>query len=222
MRAKTDRIDAALIARATAQVDTLKAAADPRLAELAEWLTAHEQASDLVVQLKTHLEHTTLPDLLKRLRAQLAGLLKHKRALAQDLTRRFQACSDLCQRFDLVRSLPGIGSIVAMSLVIRIPELGAMQHGQAAALLGVAPFCRDLGTAKGQRFITGGRQRPRRMVYLAALAAKRVSPDFKAFADRFTAAGKPAKLVIVAVMRKLIEIANLVLKRATPWATKSA
>ena len=104
----------------------------------------------------------------------------------------------------------------------RVAHTAAGAIVATAALLGVAPFCRDSGTAKGQRFITGGRQRPRRMVYLAALAAKRVSPDFKAFADRLAAAGKPPKLVIVAVMRKLIEAANLILKRKKPWTTKAA
>jgi transposase len=111
---------------------------------------------------------------------------------------------------------------VGASLVIRMPELGSMQRGQAASLLGVAPKARDSGQHKGQRYIGGGRTRPRRMLYLAALAARRHDTTLKTFADRLGAAGKPPKLVIVALMRKLIEAANLVLKRQQPWNTTPA
>jgi transposase len=98
-----------------------------------------------------------------------------------------------------------------------MPELGQMKLGQAAALLGVAPYDRDSGQFKGQRFIGGGRKRPRRLLYLAAVSAKRRDPTFKAFADRLASHGKPAKVVTVAVMRRLIEAANLVLSRGQPW-----
>lgn len=92
----------------------------------------------------------------------------------------------------------------------------------AASLLGVAPFARESGQWKGLRFIAGGRTRPRRMLYIAALAAKRFDPGFKAFAARLLAAGKPPKVVVVAVMRKLIEAANLVLARQQPWLRPAA
>ena len=98
-----------------------------------------------------------------------------------------------------------------------MPELGKLAHGQAASLLGAAPFDFDSGAFKGQRHIWGGRARPRRMLYLAALVAKRHDPAMKAFAERLTAKGKKPKVVVVAVMRKLIEAANLVLARQTPW-----
>ena len=94
---------------------------------------------------------------------------------------------------------------------------GATGYLAALSLIGVAPFDRDSGQHKGQRFISGGRARPRRLLYIAALAAKRCDPSFKAFADRLVANGKPPKLAIVAVMRKLIEAANLVLQRGQPW-----
>lgn len=217
MKAKTDRIDARLIAAATAQVDAVKAAADPRLAELAQRLTAYEQAAGLVVQLRTHLEHISLPDLAALVRAQLASLKAHKQTLARDLRTRIRQQPDLARRFDLLMSLPGVGPITAISLIVRMPELGAMERGQPAALVGVAPFARDSGRSAGQRFITGGRTRPRRMLYLAALAAKRCDKDFADFVRRLTTAGKPTKIAIVAVMRKLVEAANLVLKRDKPW-----
>jgi len=217
-RAKNDRLDARLIAAATAQVEAVKAAQDPRLADLAERLTAYEQITDLISSLKASLESVTLKDLAVLLRTQIKTLERTKARLSLDVLRRIKAEADLLARFRLLTSLPGIGPIVAASLVIRMPELGGMKRGQAASLLGVAPFDRDSGQWKGQRFITGGRARPRRMLYLAAVAAKRFDPGFKAFAERLTTAGKPKKLVTVAVMRKLIEAAHLVLARGNPWS----
>ena len=216
-RAKNDRLDARLIAIATARLDTLQGVADPRLAELAQRLTAYEQASDRVSMFKSQLEHVDLADLQARLKEHLAVLIAHKQALADDLEQRLLAHADLAERLRLLRSLPGFGPVVALGCVIRMPELGSMRPGQPAALLGVAPFDNDSGPRKGQRCIAGGRARPRRLVYLAALAAKRHDPGFKAFAERLHKAGKPPKLIIVAIMRKLIEAANLVLARKTPW-----
>jgi transposase len=216
-RAKNDRLDARLIALATARLDTLKAFADPGLAELQQRLTAYEQASDRVSTFKTQLEHVDLADLRTRLLVQLETLIAYKKALADDLEQRLKAHPDLSQRLELLRSLPGFGPIVAMGCVIRMPELGSMRPGQPAALLGVAPFDNDSGPRRGKRCIAGGRTRPRGLVYMAALAAKRHDPAFKAFAQRLSQAGKPPKLIIVAIMRKLIEAANLVLARNAPW-----
>ena len=106
---------------------------------------------------------------------------------------------------------------MAAVLVIRMPELGSLKHGQTASLIGVAPFDRDSGLYRGQRRIAGGRARPRRFLYLAAIAASRHDPALRAFAQRLKAIGKKPKVAIVAVMRKLIEAANLVLARGTPW-----
>lgn len=217
LRAKNDRLDAALIAAATAQVDAAKAAADPRLRDLADRLTAYEQIGDQLAELKGFLEHVASKDVMVQLKAQVASLARLKARLAAGVLERLRAHPDLAARFELLTSLPGVGPIVAASLVVRMPELGQMKRGQAAALLGVAPFDHDSGQLKGKRFIAGGRRRPRRLVYLAALSAKRWDPDQKAFAKRLAKRGKPAKLIIVAVMRRLIEAANLVLARRTPW-----
>lgn len=216
-KAKNDACDAVLIAAATAQVDTLRAAQDPRLRELAERLTAYEQVADQAATFKTFLEHVTLKDVARQLRAQIRSLEALKAKLAADILVRIKAHDDLAARFDLLNSLPGVGPIVGASLLIRMPELGAMTRGQAASLLGVAPFDRDSGQFKGMRFIAGGRARPRRMLYLAAINAKRFDPSLRAFAERLAARGKPPKVTVVAVMRKLIEAANLVLARGQPW-----
>lgn len=222
LKAKNDRLDAALIAAATAQVDAVKAASDPRLQELADRLTAYEQVSDQLAELKTFLEQVRLPDVAADLRKALAGLAKLKQKLAREVLIRLKAHKDLLARLRLVQSLPGVGPIVGASLVVRMPELGHMRHGQAAALLGVAPFDRDSGQFNGLRFCSGGRTRPRRMVYLAALSAKRCDPTFKAVAEQLVARGKPKKVAIVAVMRRLIEAANLVLARRQPWVKQLA
>lgn len=216
-RAKNDRADARLIAAATAQVDAVRAAQDPRLTELAERLTAYEQIAEQAARLKICLEHVTLKDITQDFRRQIAALTRLKTKLARDLVARIKGHPDLLARFRLLISLPGVGPVVAATLVVRMPELGAMRQGQAAALIGVAPFDRDSGQWKGLRFISGGRSRPRRMLYLAALQAKRCDPALKTFADNLLKRGKPPKLAIVAVMRKLIEAANLVLSRGQPW-----
>lgn len=216
-RAKNDALDARLIAAATARVDTIRAAGDCRLIELAERLTAYEQITDQAAELKTFMEHVTLKDLTTDLRSQIAVLVRLKARLLAGILQRIKAHADLLARYRLLLSLPGVGPVVAATLTVRMPELGAMKRGQAAALIGVAPFDRDSGQHRGQRFIAGGRSRPRRMLYLAALAAKLCDPALKAFAQRLLDNGKPPKIAIVAVMRKLIEAANLVLQRGQPW-----
>lgn len=216
-RAKNDRIDAMLIAAATAQVEAVKAAADPLLGDLCEWMTAYEQTSDELARLKTSLEQVSLPPLRAIYEARIEAAKACKQQLLAEIVRQIQAREDLARRYALLISLPGVGPVVAASLVVRMPELGALSPGQAASLLGVAPFDHDSGRFKGQRHIAGGRTRSRRMVYLAALSASRCDAGLRAFAERLRAAGKKPKVVLVAVMRKLIQAANLVLARGTPW-----
>jgi transposase len=217
LRAKNDKIDAVLIAAATAQVEKVKAAADPRLRDLAERLSAYELVSDQIARFKTGLEHIALKDLSTRLRRALRSLESLKKDLADTVLEGIAQHPDLKERHRLLASLPGVGPIIAASLVVRMPELGQMKRGQAASLLGVAPFDRDSGQFKGKRFIAGGRQRPRRMVYLAALTAKRCDPTFKALAQRLADRAKPPKVIAIAIARRLIEAANLVLARGQPW-----
>jgi transposase len=221
-RAKNDRLDAHLIAAATAQVDTVRAAQDPRLGELAQRLTAYEQITDQAAELKTFLESVSLEDLDDMIRAQIRSLEQLKARLAEEVVRRIKAEPDLLARFQLLLSVPGVGKITAASLVVRMPELGQMDRGQAAALAGVAPYDRDSGQLKGRRAIAGGRVRVRNKLYLAADAARRADPGFRAFAQRLLAAGKPKMVVRVALMRKLVEATNLVLARGQPWVRKPA
>jgi transposase len=221
LRAKNDQLDAKLIAAATAQVEAVKAAQDPRLVELAQRLTVYEQVTDQAADLKTFLESVSLKDLIGQIRRQIASLERLKAKLALDIMRRIKLEADLLARFRLLISLPGVGPVVAATLVVRMPELGAMRRGQAASLAGVAPFDRDSGQWRGMRFIGGGRSRPRRMLYLAARQATRCS-TFGDFAQRLLDRGKPKQLVRIAVMRKLIEAANLILTRGQPWVVRPA
>lgn len=216
-RIKNDQRDAQLIAAATAQADTVRAAQDVRLVDLAQRLTAYEHVTDQIVAMKTFLEGVDLADIAELIGEQIKVLSRLKADLAADILARIKAEPDLAARYQLLLSLPGIGPIVAITLIVRMPELGSMKRGQPASLLGSAPFDRDSGQWNGKRFISGGRGRPRRMMYLAALQARRCSPTFKVFSERLLTRGKPAKVTIVAVMRKLIEAANLVLQRGQPW-----
>lgn len=216
-RAKNDRLDARLIAAATEGLPKVRPAPSQRLMELAEQLTVYEQVSATAAQLKTFLASVRQAHLRDQIEDQIGALSDLKHSLARQLAAEVKADAELGPRFRLLSSLPGVGPVVALSLCIRMPELGRLEHGQAASLIGVAPFDHDSGAHKGMRFIAGGRSRPRRMLYIAALAAKRCNTDLKAFAQRLIERGKAKKVAIVAVMRKLIEAANLVLKRNTPW-----
>lgn len=217
VRAKNDRIDALMIAAITARTTTTPRPPSPVLLELAEWLTAYEQVTDQIARLKTACEHVHLDALKRHYEVLIRHCKDSKTRILGDILARIRICPELCQRYDLLRSLPGVGEVVAAVLVVRMPELGDLSRGQAASLIGVAPFDRDSGSQKGSRRISGGRERPRRFLYIAALTAKRNSQTFASFAARLKDAGKPPKLVNVAVMRKLIEAANIILKRQTPW-----
>lgn len=219
--AKSDKIDARVIAQATQHWEGVVARRDPELRELAEMLTLYEFLADKLAETKTLAEHQRLAEVKALNTETIHHLVQQKQKILARVLQRLRARPDLRSRFELLQSLPGIGPVVAAVLVVRMPELGHLEHGQAASLLGVAPFDRDSGMMAGKRFIKGGRQRPRDFVYLAAIVAKRWNDAFKTFAQRLIANGKPLKVAVIAVMRKLIEAANLVLKRQTPWMTSN-
>jgi len=116
----------------------------------------------------------------------------------------------------LMQSIKGIGAATVAACLAYVPELGSLTKGEAAAIVGLAPHAQDSGKTQGQRRITGGRREVRANLYMAALSALRWDPGMKAFAARLKAAGKPSKVVIAAVMRKLIVILNAVLKTGEP------
>ena len=217
-RAKTDPIDAALIAEAAAAVKTTRPPPDPRLVPLAEHLTFIEQINEDIARLKTRRDRYTDATLKRSLEAAIKRLTTQRKRSIAKLVAMLRRLPDLAHRLDLLLSIPGVGEITAATLVIRMPELGRLTREEAAALLGVAPINADSGEHQGARHIAGGRARLRRAVFLAAFtAAQHWNSLLQATYTRLRAAGKHHTLATVACARKLIILANAIIARNTPW-----
>ena len=126
-----------------------------------------------------------------------------------------------CAKQDLLRSVPGVGPIVSRTLLGELPELGRLNRRRIAALAGVAPFNRDSGTLRGRRIVWGGRAPVRAALYMSALVATRRNPVIRAFYLRLVAAGKPQKVALIACMRKLLTILNVMMRTNTPWRDRN-
>ncbi len=124
----------------------------------------------------------------------------------------------LQNRLEILTSIPGVGEATAIALIADMPELGHLDEKQAASLAGLAPVARQSGTWRGKSFIRGGRAHLRQALYMPALVAMRFNPDLKAKFDVMTKAGKPAKVAITALMRKLLVLANALLRDNRKWA----
>ena len=123
------------------------------------------------------------------------------------------------QAEDLLKTVPGVGDVTARTLIADLPELGTLDRRKIAAPVGVAPFNRDSGRMRGRRTVWGGRAQVRATLYMAALVATKHNPTLKPFYQRLVEAGKPKKLALVAVMRKLLTILNAILRDRKPWQT---
>jgi transposase len=222
-RAKNDDLDAVLIAACTAALDQPKIAPDPRLAELAGYLTFLEQTEEDIARFKTRLEHIDEPRLRRLVTSDIARLKARRAAQVRDIAKHLRDHDDLAKRLDLVLSIPGIGERTALALIIRMPELGQISREEAAALAGLAPFDDDSGLHRGQRHIAGGRGRLRRSLFAAALpAAFRWNKALIALYARLIANGKAHNEALIACARKLLIYANTVVQRGTPWAENPA
>jgi transposase len=222
-RAKNDALDAVLIAACAATLDQLRIAPDPRLAELAQYLTFLEQLEEDIARFKTRLEHIDEPALRRIVDSDIKRLKARKAAQIRDIAKRLRAHGDLAKRLRLVLSIPGIGERTALALIIRMPELGQISREEAAALAGLAPFDDESGKYKGQRHIAGGRGRLRRSLFAAALpAAFRWNKALVALYARLKARAKAHNSALVACARKLLIYANTVVQRGTPWTEKAA
>jgi len=222
-RAKTDRIDAQLIAAFVAEHAVMREAPDPRLAGLSERLTCLEQIEEDMARIKVRLEHVRDPDVLLNWKADLARLKQRRASMMARFLIALRQHDDLATRLKLLLSIDGIGPRTAIALLIRMPELGRLSRGEAAALVGLAPFNNDSGKRSRQRCIAGGRTRLRTSLYAAALpAAFRWNAALVSLYVRLKAAGKPHKLALVACARKLVIFANTVLARGTPWVKGGA
>ena len=223
-RAKNDRIDAGLIAACTQLIDARdKLPPDLRFDALPDHLTFIEQIEDDIARIKTRLEHIRDPRLRRLAEADLVRLAARRDRETARLLAGLCGHADLARRFDLVCSIPGCGERTALSIVVRLPELGQIGREQAAALAGLAPFVHQSGKHVGETHIGGGRSGLRRALYRAALAAAfRWNPALVALCARLRARGKPHACALVACARKLLIYANAVVARGTPWATQAA
>lgn len=216
--AKTDQVDAAMLA-AFAQAIRPQARplkhADTRA--LDDLVSRRRQLITMRVQETLRLGTATSKPMQKSLNKHIAWLDKQIGQIDSDLTKRLRQ-SDLWRvKDDLLQGIPGVGSVTSMTMLAKCPELGTLSRREIAALAGVAPLANDSGKHRGKRFIWGGRAEVRAVLYMAAVAAMRCNPAIKVFAARLRLAGKPAKVVIVACMRKLLTIMNAMLKNNTSW-----
>ena len=216
-RAKSDKLDARLIAQFTAQVERLPPLPEPLTIELAEHLTFIEQLEDQQAAAKTRLETTANPRLRALHSADIRRLEARREAEMMRLAKAVEASSELARRLARVCSIKGIGLRTGLALVIRLPELGDLSREEAAALAGVAPYDDDSGKRSGKRMIRGGRGRLRTSLFMSAFSATRWNPGIKAFYERLRNKGKPHLTALVAAMRKLVILANAVVARNTDW-----
>jgi transposase len=218
LKAKNDPIDARLIALYGRQTENLVRYVQPCAAVKAlRALIERRDDLKLMLQAETNrLEHTSNAHVLKCLKTSIRALSKALDAIETEIARLLQAEEDLACKAQLMRTVPGVGPIVAATLLAHMPELGTVSRGRAAALAGLAPFDDDSGERKGRRHIDAGRSSARRCLYMAALGAVRACPHLRDYAARIRTRGKPFKLAITAVMRKLIVIINAVLASKHP------
>jgi transposase len=218
MMAKNDRLDALAIARFVQLIPQRKAVRSRAIDALAELVTARRQVTDEITRLKNQAGHATQPVLKRLAKARVEHLERDRRVIDKAIAAAIAADPDLAARHGLLRSVPGVGPVYAAALLALMPELGSLTGKQAAALLGVAPFDCDSGGYKGQRRIFGGRRSLRDIAYMAALVAGTHNPVFKAAKNNLLAAGKPPKVALVALMRKMIVTLNAILRKRQPWA----
>lgn len=174
------------------------------------------------VQETLRLGTATSKPLQKSLKKHIAWLDRQVDDVDRDLTKRLRESDVWRAKDDLLRSIPGVGSVTTVTMLAKCPELGTLNRREIAALAGVAPLANDSGKHRGKRFIWGGRAEVRAVLYMASISAMRCNAAIKAFAERLKKAGKPPKVVIVACMRKLLTIMNSMLKNNAPWNPKIA
>jgi transposase len=216
--AKNDRADARVIAEFMAKmVECEPTRRDRSLDGLVEHLTVRRRLRDWISDCDNILEHLRDPALRKAIAARRktfeAALHKHDKAIAALIA----AHPDWCETERRLRTVPGVGPVLAATLIALLPELGRLSRRAIAALVGVAPFDDDSGKRAGARAIAGGRETVRHVLYMAALVAKTHNPVLAAFARRL--AGKKPKVILVACMRKLLVILNAMMRDGADWRT---
>jgi transposase len=219
-RAKTDPIDALVIARFAADVRPEARPLPDEMTQLLADLVARRRQIVEMLQAERQREKRAIVRRLKKSIARLiAALEKELAELDRDIEDAVRSSPAWREKEDLLASVPGVGSVTASTLIAELPELGTLDRKQIAALAGLAPYTRQSGKWKGHSMIGGGRKQVCKALFMAAMVAARHNPVLKAFRDRLVAAGKPKKLAIIAVARKLLTILNAILRDKTPWQT---
>jgi transposase len=220
--AKTDALDAAILAQfAEAVRPALRPLPDAATQALSALLTRRRQLLEMRTAEQNRLG-SARSQVHKGIRAHITWLEHRLADLDLDLGRTIRESPVWREKEDLLQSTPGVGPVLARTLLADLPELGTLNRKQVAALVGVAPLNRDSGTLRGRRTIWGGRAPVRAALYMSALAATRFNPVIKAFYQRLCAAGKAKKVALTACMHKLLLILNAMMKHGTPWHTTLA
>lgn len=215
--AKTDRIDAAVLALFAERVrPEPRPLPDEATRALTALLARRRQLLEMLTAERNRLEHA-VPAIRSDLVRHIRWLERRLHHVDHDLDRTVRSSPVWRARENLLRTLPGVGPVTSRTLLGSLPELGALNRKQIAALVGVAPLARDSGTLRGKRLVCGGRAPVRAALYMAALVASRCNPVLRAFYTRLVAAGKPKKLALTACMRKLLTILNAMVRTNSPW-----
>jgi len=216
--AKTDKIDARLIREYAIlmRVKPDKVCVSQTPEKIAQALKRRQQLIDDRSREQARVDKEMEPEVKRSIQSHIQWLNKAIEKIDK-LFDNYRQDEAIKTGVDLLCSIPGIGKMTALALIAFLPELGTANHKQLAALTGVAPFNRDSGKYRGKRFIQGGRAMMRKAIYMAAVASLRWNPQLSAFYQNLIRRGKPVKVALVAVMRKLIAMANCVIKRQSPW-----
>ncbi len=216
--AKTDALDAAVIAHfAEAVRPEVRLVEDGTSERLRETLSRRRQILEMVVAEKNRLAAMRDKHVRQRIANHLHFLKEELAAIDDDLDNEIRSSPLWREKEDLLRSVPGVGRVLARTLLAELPELGSLDRKQIAALVGVAPMNQDSGSMRGQRRIQGGRARVRTALYMAALVGARFNPRLKRFYETLLATGKRPKVALVACMRKLLVILNAIARTGTRW-----
>lgn len=221
-RAKTDPIDAAVIARfAEATRPELRPLPDAETEALGDLVARRRQIVTMIGSENQRLKRASART-TKSIKRLLKALEKELADIDQDIDDSIRRSPNWLEKIELLKSVPGIGDQIARTLLAELPELGSLDRRQIAALVGLAPWTRQSGQWRGKSFIGGGRAAVRTALYMGALVAARYNPSLKAFRDRLVAHGKPKLVAIIAVARKLITILNALIRDNQPWREQNA
>jgi transposase len=219
-RAKTDPIDAAVIAHfAEATNIAARPLPDEQTRLLAELVARRRQIVEMIGAERQREKRLTAPRLRKSVARVIKALEKELNTVDGEIDDGVRGTPAWREKEDLLVSVPGIGPVIARTLIADLPELGHLDRKQIAALAGLAPFTRQSGQWRGKSFIGGGRTAVRAVLFMGALVAKQHNPILKAFFDRLVAAGKPKMVALIAVARKLLTILNAIVRESRPWQT---